>query len=318
MKKIKYMLFTFILCFISLNTVYAEDNITCSYKNGNITLNCDVSQSGVSCSSKGISKISSALKSSDFNDNGTYSCDKVKNLYIAISDGTTYISSSENDGCPINNNDVVGVWDKIKKDGCGTISLINSSIQVDENEKENSNNKVPEESKNNYENDERYISAKAEADKYCNEQDFANQDDAKCEAARDKMKEIKSLYENNNDLVKNFCKESTQGVFTTLGWVFFIIKILVPILLIVFGSIDFAKAVLASKDDEIKKSMKSLVMRAIAGIIIFFIPTILSFVVELINGNDIYEGSFNDCTQCMLNPNYKFKDGTTCKNLRGN
>ena len=66
---------------------------------------------------------------------------------------------------------------------------------------------------------------------------------------------------------------------------------------------DFGKAVIANKDDEIKKSAKSLVMRAIAGVIIFFVPTLLNFVVELIGGEDnVYNGDFATCTHCMLEP----------------
>lgn len=105
--------------------------------------------------------------------------------------------------------------------------------------------------------------------------------------------------------VNNFCNGPVQGVFTTIGWVFFILKIVIPIILIVMGSVDLAKAVVASKDDEIKKAVGSLVKRAVLGILIFFIPTILSFVVELIGGNNIYDeesGTFGRCTYCMLNP----------------
>ena len=118
--------------------------------------------------------------------------------------------------------------------------------------------------------------------------------------------------------IDTFCTGTVQGVFTTLGWVFFFLKILIPIILIVFGSIDFGKAMLSSKDDEIKKSAKTLVMRAIAGIIIFFIPTILSFVVSLFDKDNIYNGTFKNCTQCMLNPKHEFEDGTVCSSLRGN
>lgn len=102
-----------------------------------------------------------------------------------------------------------------------------------------------------------------------------------------------------------FCSGPVEGVFTTLGWIFYFLKILIPIILIVFGSIDFGKAMLANKDDEIKKSAKTLVMRIIAGIIIFFIPTLLNFVVDLIGGDDIYNknnGTFARCTHCMLEP----------------
>lgn len=111
---------------------------------------------------------------------------------------------------------------------------------------------------------------------------------------------------------ENFCKGTVQGVFTTLGWVFFVVKIVIPILLIVFGSIDLGKAVISSKDDEIKKSVKTLVVRTIAGIIIFFVPTILGLFVKLIDNSDVYNGTFWDCTKCMLDPL-----NNTCSTLRG-
>lgn len=111
----------------------------------------------------------------------------------------------------------------------------------------------------------------------------------------------------------NFCQGPVQGVFTTLGWVFFILKIIIPIMLIVFGSIDVGKAVIASKDDEIKKSVKTLAVRAIAGIIIFLVPTILNFAVKLIDNSDVYNGTFWDCTKCMLDP-----FDNNCSSLRGN
>lgn len=105
--------------------------------------------------------------------------------------------------------------------------------------------------------------------------------------------------------VSNFCKKNVLGVFTTIGWVFFIIKIVVPIILIVFGCIDFAKAVLSSKDDDIKKSVKSLIMRIIAGIVIFIVPAVINMIVNLISdrNDNVYNGTFADCTSCMLKPN---------------
>ncbi len=115
------------------------------------------------------------------------------------------------------------------------------------------------------------------------------------------------------ETLDNFCSGTVLGAFTTIGWIIFFLKIVIPIIIIVFGVIDLGKAIIASKDDEIKKSIKSLVFRAIAGIIIFFIPTILNFVIQLVdnnsetslnaNGDFKNDGSFLDCTYCLLNPN---------------
>ncbi len=164
-----------------------------------------------------------------------------------------------------------------------------------------------------YETDSRYIEAKAKADKYCAPADTSSGyvDDTLCFEAEKEMERIKALYtssattppssESNLEL-ENFCQGPVQGVFTTLGWVFFVIKILIPILLIVFGSIDVGKTVVASKDDEIKKSIKTLALRTIAGVIIFFVPTILNFGIKLIDNSEVYNGTFLDCTKCMLDP----------------
>lgn len=76
-------------------------------------------------------------------------------------------------------------------------------------------------------------------------------------------------------------------VWQIIGWVLWVFKIVIPIVIIIFGVIDLGKAVVASKDDEIKKSVKSLVMRAVAGIVIFFIPTLVGAIFSLV-------GEFND------------------------
>ncbi len=102
---------------------------------------------------------------------------------------------------------------------------------------------------------------------------------------------------------ESFCeKDNIKKVFRALGWVLTIVKVVIPILLIAFASIDFGKAVIASKDDEMKKALNSLVKRAIAGIIIFLIPTMFNFVIKLIGGEDVYNSTFGPCTECILTP----------------
>lgn len=108
----------------------------------------------------------------------------------------------------------------------------------------------------------------------------------------------------NLDL-EHFCKGNVVRVFNMLGWLFFVVKIVIPLILVVFGCIDFAKAVLSNKDDDIKKSAKSLIIRVIAGIVIFLIPSVINMVINLIGdrADGVYRGTFADCTSCMLKPN---------------
>lgn len=94
-----------------------------------------------------------------------------------------------------------------------------------------------------------------------------------------------------------FCT-STKSIWVLVGKILGIFKIVIPILVIIFGMIDFGKAVIASKDDEIKKATKSLLMRAIAGIIIFFIPNLVGFVFTLADGFDA-DGDYATCSTCI-------------------
>ena len=84
------------------------------------------------------------------------------------------------------------------------------------------------------------------------------------------------------DSIGLFC-DNTKGLFSLLGIFITAIKIFVPIALIVFGMLDLGKAVTSGNDDEIKKQLKSFLMRAIAGVLVFFIPTIVGLVMQMIN-----------------------------------
>lgn len=99
-----------------------------------------------------------------------------------------------------------------------------------------------------------------------------------------------------------FCTD-TANIWQTLGYILMVFKIVIPILLIVFGMIDLGKAVIASKDDEIKKATKSLLMRAIAAIIIFFIPTLIGVIMGLISSfSTQVQSDFDTCRACVSDP----------------
>ena len=62
-----------------------------------------------------------------------------------------------------------------------------------------------------------------------------------------------------------------------------LIQIGIPILLIIFGMIDLGKAVIASKEDEIKNAQKMLIKRAIYAIAVFFVVTLVTLVFGLLS-----------------------------------
>lgn len=67
-----------------------------------------------------------------------------------------------------------------------------------------------------------------------------------------------------------------------LNFVFNLIKYAAIILLLVLTIVDFLKAIVSGKDDEIKKATSKTIKRVIICIIIFFLPTLINFLLELL------------------------------------
>ncbi len=106
----------------------------------------------------------------------------------------------------------------------------------------------------------------------------------------------------------NFCTE-TASIWQFIGVIMTVFKIVIPVIIIILGAIDLGKAVIASKEDEIKKATSSLVRRFAAGIVIFFIPTIVDAAFGLFSGFSEVESEYKVCSSCVADP-----DGTPCTN----
>ena len=113
------------------------------------------------------------------------------------------------------------------------------------------------------------------------------------------------LAEDVSDLA--FC--SSNGVKLALqivGYAIFVVKIVIPIVLIVYGTIDVTKAVLDAKDG-LQKNLIQFAKRCIAAILIFMAPGIINGIFNMVI--DGYEESTNnpseykDCFTCLFNPN---------------
>ncbi len=98
-----------------------------------------------------------------------------------------------------------------------------------------------------------------------------------------------------------FCVR-TSAIWQFVGYGIFVLKILIPIIIIVFGVIDFVKAVLSGDDKGVKGAAVSLLKRAIVGMAIFFVPTIVKVIFDMI---DNITGGLNEieaCETCLLDP----------------
>ncbi len=73
-----------------------------------------------------------------------------------------------------------------------------------------------------------------------------------------------------------------QNLVGIAGFVLKAIQWIVPILLILWGTIDLVKSVVAGKEDDVKKNQKVLVKRVISAVIVFLIPMLVSIIMGLI------------------------------------
>lgn len=87
-------------------------------------------------------------------------------------------------------------------------------------------------------------------------------------------------------------------IANTVHIVFLVIQIVVPILLVILGMIDLMKAVIAGKEDEIKKNQMTFVKRLIAAAIVFFVFVIVKLLVSFVADNS---ENILDCVDCFIN-----------------
>lgn len=94
--------------------------------------------------------------------------------------------------------------------------------------------------------------------------------------------------------------EGLNPLFNILGYVIMLFKIVIPILLIVFGMLDIGKSVVSGKPEEITKNFKAFGMRALAAILIFFIPSIVGIIMSAIGSSSSSETDSTSWECCKV------------------
>ena len=89
-----------------------------------------------------------------------------------------------------------------------------------------------------------------------------------------------------------------EKIANTVHIVILVIQIVVPIVLVVFGMIDLVKAVIAGKEDEIKKNQMTFVKRLIAAAIVFFVFVIVKLLVSFVADDS---KNMMNCVNCFIN-----------------
>ena len=91
--------------------------------------------------------------------------------------------------------------------------------------------------------------------------------------------------------------ESATEILRIVGWIYIGIEIVVPIILIVIGMLDLAKAVTEKSEDKIKEAQQKLIKRAIAAVLVFLVVSLVGVVMTIV-GDESYE----ECMTCINSP----------------
>ncbi len=111
------------------------------------------------------------------------------------------------------------------------------------------------------------------------------------------------------------CKNTNSGKYVYCGnigkipkkipeltsWFITLIEIIVPVILVIMGTIDFVKAITSQKEDEIKKGQQTFIKRLIVAVIIFFVVAIVKLLVGLVSSGPSESKNIIDCIECFLN-----------------
>lgn len=88
----------------------------------------------------------------------------------------------------------------------------------------------------------------------------------------------------------NVCTDDMANILAIVRFALTVIQWVVPIILIVLGSIDLVRAVVAGKDEEIKKHQTTLLKRVIAAVIVFLVPLLVTLIMGFLSTD-----SWQDC-----------------------
>ena len=95
-----------------------------------------------------------------------------------------------------------------------------------------------------------------------------------------------------------------EGIGNVIHLIVVAIQVGVPILLIIWGMIDFAKAIGGQDEEKIKAGQKTFIKRLLAAVVVFLIVTIVQLAINLaasIGGEGNDSGNAWSCAKELIN-----------------
>lgn len=109
---------------------------------------------------------------------------------------------------------------------------------------------------------------------------------------------INVLAENEAPVATNFCSDF-GSTLKLVSYSILIVRTIVPLLIIIMGTLDIYKTVTSGKEDDLKKQTIIFGKRIIIGLMVFFLP---SFVNLVVNALDNSPSDYKTCLSCISNP----------------
>lgn len=78
-----------------------------------------------------------------------------------------------------------------------------------------------------------------------------------------------------------------------------ILKIAIPIILIIYGILDLAKAVMANEEKDMKEAQKRLIKRIVYALVVFFVITLVQLLIKAVAPNATEKTNISDCITCF-------------------
>ena len=90
--------------------------------------------------------------------------------------------------------------------------------------------------------------------------------------------------------------DTLEPIMTLIGYVIFGIKVVVPVILILVGMMDLAKAIMGKDDSEIKKAQSILIKKIVVAVCVYLVITIVGLIMNLLGQE------YENCVRCAFHP----------------
>lgn len=130
-----------------------------------------------------------------------------------------------------------------------------------------------------------------------------------CQFPKNKSINCGAVTNKINGSVSLCTDKNVKRSFKFFGYLLFAVKIIVPILLIILGIFQYIKVITSGAStgttsaELMKKTNYNFIVKIIAGIVIFLLPSILNFIFGLIEPYQADSNNNASCTRCLFKPN---------------